>query len=197
MQRWTGIGTRQECIHRGNRIRGSGGHSLAGPDNRHAQAGMTSALLPQVTVNHLLVFVPACHSLILWNHTDSTIVQGIFLFYGFEALNHIRLIFDILVDSLNGFFNSVLSHTGKTIALTLQTFVSKVMSLLFNFLSRFGIALLSKSKHLLIWQLQSPSAVILVTKKRKSVIASAFFSIYLPWSDGTRCHDLNVLNVEL
>ena len=112
-----------------------------------------------------------------------------------SLLQHHNLKAQILQGS--AFFMVQLSRTGKTIALTLQTFVSKVMSLLFNFLSRFGIALLSKSKHLLIWQLQSPSAVILVTKKRKSVIASAFFSIYLPWSDGTRCHDLNVLNVEL
>ena len=51
--------------------------------------------------------------------------------------------------------------TGKTIALTLWTFVGKVMSLLFNMLSRFVIAFLSKSKHLLISGLQSPSAVIL------------------------------------
>ena len=69
-----------------------------------------------------------------------------------------------------------LSHlcmtTGKTIALTIQTFVGKVMSHLFNMLSRFVIASLSRSKHLLILWLQSPSAVILEprflepTKKR-------------------------------
>ena len=57
-----------------------------------------------------------------------------------------------------------LSHpymtTGKTIALTRQTFVGKVMSLLFNMLSRFVIAFLSRSKHLLISWLESPSAVI-------------------------------------
>ena len=51
--------------------------------------------------------------------------------------------------------------TGKTIALTIWTFVSKVMSLLFNMLSRFVIAFLSRSKRLLIAWLQSPSAVIL------------------------------------
>ena len=66
-----------------------------------------------------------------------------------------------------------LSHsymtTGKTIALTRQTFVSKVMSLLFNMLSRFVIAFLSRSKHLLISWLQSPSAVILEPKKIKSL----------------------------
>ena len=51
--------------------------------------------------------------------------------------------------------------TGKPIALTIKTFVNKVMSLLFNTLSRLVIAFLPKSKHLLISWLQSPSAVIL------------------------------------
>ena len=50
--------------------------------------------------------------------------------------------------------------TGKTIALTRRTFVVKVMSLLFNMLSRFIIAFLPRSKHVLILWLQSPSAVI-------------------------------------
>ena len=55
--------------------------------------------------------------------------------------------------------------TGKTIALTIWTFVDKVMSLLFNMLSRFVITFLLRSKHLLISWLQSPSAVILEPKK--------------------------------
>ena len=71
------------------------------------------------------------------------------------------------------FFMVQLSHpymtTGKTIALTRRTFVGKVMSLLFNMLSRFVIALLPRSKHLLISWLQSPSAVILEPPKIKSV----------------------------
>ena len=62
--------------------------------------------------------------------------------------------------------------TGKTIALTRQTFFGKVMSLLFNMLSRLVITLLPKSKHLLIPWLQSPSAVILELKKMKSVTIS-------------------------
>ena len=69
-----------------------------------------------------------------------------------------------------------LSHpymtTGKTIALTIQTFVSKVMSLLFNMLSRLVLALPPRSKRLLILWLQSPSAVILELKKIKSVTVS-------------------------
>ena len=67
---------------------------------------------------------------------------------------------------------------GKVIALTLQTFVSKVMSLLFNMLSTFVIAFLSRGKHLLILWLQSLSAVILEPKKIKSVTVS--HPIYLP-----------------
>ena len=63
---------------------------------------------------------------------------------------------------------------GETIALTIQTFVGKVMSLLFNALSRFVIAVLPRSKCLLISWLQSPSAVILESRKIKSVTASTF-----------------------
>ena len=59
--------------------------------------------------------------------------------------------------------------TGKTIALTRWTFVGKLMSLLFNTLSRIVIAFLPRSKYLLILWLQSPSAVILELKKIKSV----------------------------
>ena len=83
-------------------------------------------------------------------------------------------------------------HTRKTIALTRRTFVSKIMSLVFNVLSRFVTAFLPRSKRLLISLLQSPSAVILGPKKIKSLC----FYIYLPWSDGTGCHDLHFLYVE-
>ena len=73
-----------------------------------------------------------------------------------------------------------LSHpymtTGKTIALTRWTFVGKVMSLLFNMLSRLVIAFLPSSKHLLILWLQSPSAVILEPCKIKSATVSPSIS---------------------
>ena len=62
--------------------------------------------------------------------------------------------------------------TGKTIALARQTSVGKVMSLLFNMLSRLVIAFLPRSKHLLISKLQSPSAVILESPKIKSATVS-------------------------
>ena len=86
--------------------------------------------------------------------------------------------------------------TGKTIALTRQTFVTKVMSLLFNMLSKFVTAFLPRSKHLLISWLQSPSTVILELKKIKSVTVSCISPTILPWSDGTSCHDLHFLKVE-
>ena len=73
----------------------------------------------------------------------------------------------------SAFFVVQLSHpfmaTGKTIALTIRTFVGTVMSLLFNMLSSLVIAFLPRSKHLLISWMQSPSAVILEPKKIKSV----------------------------
>ena len=76
----------------------------------------------------------------------------------------------------SAFFIVQLSHpymtTGKTIALTRQTFVGKVISLLFNMLSRLVIAFFPRSKPLLILWLQSPSAVILEPKKIKSVTVS-------------------------
>ena len=64
--------------------------------------------------------------------------------------------------------------TGKTIALTTGTFVGKVMSLLFNTLSRFVIAFLPRNKHLLISWLHSPSTMILEPKKRKSITTCTF-----------------------
>ena len=98
------------------------------------------------------------------------------------------------------FFMVQLSHpymtTGKTIALTRWTFVGKIMSLLLNMLSRLVITFLPRSKRLLISRLQSPSAVILEPRK---IVSHCFhcFPIYLPWSDGTGCHDLSFLYVDL
>ena len=81
----------------------------------------------------------------------------------------------------SAFFIVQLSHpymtTGKTIVLTRQTFVSKVMSLLFNMLSRFFIAFLPRSKCLLISWLQSPSAVIL--EPTLSIVSPTTPSVYL------------------
>ena len=80
--------------------------------------------------------------------------------------------------------------TGKTVALTIRTFVYRVMCLLYNTLTRFVITFLpgSGSNHLLISWLQSPSAVIFQLKKRNSHCFHPF-PFYLPWSNGTRCHD--------
>ena len=100
----------------------------------------------------------------------------------------------------SAFYTVQLAHpymtTGKTIALTRRTFVGKVMSLLLNMLSRLVITFLPRSKRLLISWLKSLSAVILEPKK---IVWHCFhcFPIYFPSSDGTRCHDLCFLNVEL
>ena len=98
----------------------------------------------------------------------------------------------------SAFFTVQLTHpyltTGKTITLTRRNFVDKVMSLLFNLLSRLVIIFLARSKHLLISWLKSPPAVILEPPKNK---VSHCFPICFPWSDGTGCHDLCFLNVEL
>ena len=97
----------------------------------------------------------------------------------------------------SAFFTVQLSHpymtTGRTIALTRWTFVGKVLSLLFNMLSRLFITFLPRSKHILISWLKSPSAGILEPRKIKSDTVSHLFAR----SDGTGCHDLHFLNVEL
>ena len=108
-----------------------------------------------------------------------------------SPLQHHRSKASILQHS--AFFLVQLSHpymtTEKNKALTRQTFVDKVMSLLFNILSRFVIAFLPKSKHLLISWLQSPSAVILEPKKIKSVTVSTVSpSIY---------HDVNIPQIDI
>ena len=100
----------------------------------------------------------------------------------------------------SAFFMVQLSYpymtTGKTTALTRQTFVDKVVSLLFNMMSRFVIAFLPRSKRLLISWLQSPFAVIMEPPKNNVWHCINCYHIYFPWSDGTRCHDLRFLNVE-
>ena len=100
------------------------------------------------------------------------------------------------------FFTVQLSHpymtTGKTIALTIQTFVGKVMSLLLNMLSRLVITFLPRSKRLLISWLQSQSAVILEPPKIKSdTVSTVSPSISHEVTGPDRCHDLHFLNVEL
>ena len=84
----------------------------------------------------------------------------------------------------SAFFTVQLSHpyiiTGKTIALTRQTFVGKVMSLLFNMLSRLVITFLPRSKRLLISWLQSPTGVILEPPKIKSDTVSSVSPSYFP-----------------
>ena len=96
-----------------------------------------------------------------------------------------------------------LSHpymtTGKTIALTIWTFIDKVMSLVFNMLSRLVIAFLPKSKHLLISWLKPPPAVILEPKKVKLLTVSTvspsamMWWDQMPWSSFSECWALSQL----
>ena len=100
----------------------------------------------------------------------------------------------------SAFFMVQLLHpymtTGKTIALTIWTFVGKVTSLLFNTQFRFVIAFLPRSN-----RLNFMAAVTICSdfgaQKNKVWHCFHFFPIYLPWRDGTGCHDLSFLNVEL
>ena len=100
----------------------------------------------------------------------------------------------------SAFFMVQLSHpymtTGKTITLTRQTFVGKVMSLLFNMLSRFVIGFLSRSKCF-----NFMAAVTICSdfgaQENKGCYCFHCFPIYFPWSDRTWFNDLSLLNVEL
>ena len=85
----------------------------------------------------------------------------------------------------------------KNIALTRWTFVGKVMPLLFNMLSRLVIAFPPRSKCSLISWLQSPSFSDFGAQKNEIWHCFHCLPIYLPWGDGTRCHDLSFLNVKL
>ena len=86
--------------------------------------------------------------------------------------------------------------TGKTTALTIWTFVSKITSLLFNMLSRFVIAFLPSSKCLLISWFAVTGHSDFGVQEKKACHCFHCFPIYLSWSDGTGCHDLSFLNVE-
>ena len=101
----------------------------------------------------------------------------------------------------SAFFIVQLSHpymtTGKTTALTRWTFVDRVLSLFFNMLSRLVITFLPRSKCLLISWLEVTICSDFRAQENKVSHCCHCFPIYLPWSDGTGCHDLSFLNVEL
>ena len=80
---------------------------------------------------------------------------------------------------------------GKTIALSIQTFVGKMMFLLFNMLSRYIIAFLQRSKNFLIFMTAITVFSDFGAQENKACHWFCCFPIYLPWSDGTRCHDLS------
>ena len=96
----------------------------------------------------------------------------------------------------SAFFTVQLSQphvtTGKTIAWIIWTFLNRVMSLLFNTLSRFVIAFLPQSNHLLISWLQSVRSDF---RPQEEEICHYFHPFYLPWSNGAGCHDLMFFNI--
>ena len=116
----------------------------------------------------------------------------------FGSLRHHNLEASILWYS--AFFLVQLSQlyvtTGKTIALTIQTFVGRVMSLLFNTLSRFVITFLPRSNLFLISWLQSLFSAILESKKEEICHYFHLFPSYLPWRNGAGagCPDLSFFN---
>ena len=97
------------------------------------------------------------------------------------------------------FLTVQLSHpymtTGKTIALTRRTFVGKVMSLLLSMLSRLLITFLPRSKHLLNFMAAVTICSDFRAQENKACHCFHCFPIYLPWSNGTGCHDLRLLDV--
>ena len=162
--------------------------------NLSQHQGLFKWVNPSHQVAKVLEFQPQHQSFQWTPRTDLLAVQGTLK----SLLQHHSSKASILWRS--AFFIVQISHPymtiGKTIVLTRRIFVDKVMSLLLNMRSRLVITFLPRSKHLLISWLQSPSAVILEPRK---TVSHCFhhFPIYLPWSDGTRCHDLSFLNFEL
>ena len=112
------------------------------------------------------------------NARDTGSVPGLGRSLEKEMANHSSILdrgaWEAIVHRVTKSQTSSYMTTGKIIALTIQIFVGKVTSLRFNMLSRFVIAFLSRSKHLLISWLQSLSTVILEPKKIKFVIVSTF-----------------------
>ena len=97
----------------------------------------------------------------------------------------------------SAFFMVQLSHplmtSGKTIALTTQTFAGRVISLLFCMLSKFSTAFLPRTKLPFFSQLQSLYAVIFGAQENKVCHCFHCFSMYLPWNNGTGCSDFRFL----
>ena len=85
--------------------------------------------------------------------------------------------------------------SGKTIALTIQTFVGKVMSVFFNMLPRFLTAFLPRSKHLFNFMAAVTIHSDVGAQENKICHCFHFSPFYFPWSNGTRCHDLSFLNI--
>ena len=156
-----------------------------------------------------------------WGHKESDMIEQLLLSF-FQKLFRVDFLsigcFDLL--ALQGTLKSLLQHhsskasivwcssffmiellhqymtTGKTTALIIQIFASKVMAFISSMLSRFVRVFLQRSKHLLISWLHSLSTSDFGVQENKICECFQISPIYLPGSDGTRCHDLSFLNVE-
>ena len=161
--------------------------------NESAVRNQHSWLFPMLAVTKVLELQLQCLPMSIqgWFPLRLTSLISL-LFKGLSKVSSASLKASILLGSafFMVHFSQVYMTTEKTIALTIWTFAGKAMSLLFYTLSRFVIDF----HCLLISWLQSPSAVILEPKKRKSVTASTI-TFCLPWSDGTSCHDLSFFNI--
>ena len=148
-----------------------GVHPNSCPSSRWCHPAISSSAIP---FSSCLLSLPVSESFPLnqfftWGGQSTGVAALVFFLLKNNPLQHHSSKASIL--QCSAFFTVQLSHpymtTGKTIALTRWTFVGKVMSLLFNVLSRLVITFLPRSKHLLISWLPSPSAVILEPRKIK------------------------------
>ena len=166
-------------------------HPLSSPSPPAFSLSQHQGLFQWVSSSHQVARVlefPFQHQSFQWTpRTDLLAVQGTLK----SLLQHHSSKASILQHS--AFFMVQLSHpymtTGKTIALTRWTFVSKIISLLFNMLSMLAIAFLSRSQRLLISWLQSPPAVVLELPKIKFSLFPLFPHLFamkwwdcMPWS---------------
>ena len=193
----------QTCVHRvGDAIQPS--HPLSSPFPPDFNLSWHQGLFQWVNSSHHVakgLEIQFQHQSFQWIFRTDFLQDGLVRFLLVQGtlkslLQHHHSKASILWRS--AFFIVQLSHpyitTGKTIALIRQIFAGKVMPLLFNMSPSLVIVFLPRSKHLSISWLKSSPAVILEPPQK--IVSNHFqcFAIYLPWSDGIRCHDLRFLS---
>ena len=158
------------------------------------------SLLLNMLSRLVITFLPRSkHLLISWLQSLSAVILELAIQRTLTSLlQHHYLKVPVLQCSV--FFMVQYLHpymtTRKAIALTIWSFVSKVTYMLFNMLSKFVITFFPRSKCLLILWLQVTVHSDFGAQENKICHCFHFLTFYLPWSDGTRSHDLHFLNVE-